>query len=42
VPAVVEEFYPKDDPVPADTARENQPTSLRGKLESQVARMASG
>lgn len=42
VPAVVEEFYPKDDPVPADTARENQPTSLRGKLDSQVARIASG
>ena len=41
VPSVVEEFYSKDDQVPTDTARESQPTSLRGKLESQVARIAS-
>ncbi|HHA2712221.1 recombination directionality factor [Stenotrophomonas maltophilia] len=43
VPAVVEEFYPQDIHPAAIGAAQGQPAaSLRGKLESQVARLASG
>ena len=43
VPAVVEEFYPQDiHPAAVEAAPGRPATNLRGKLESQVARLASG
>ena len=42
-PAVVEEFYPQDiHPAAVEAAPGRPATNLRGKLESQVARLASG